>query len=454
MNKTFTIRNLKYNIYQLLLVGFMMLLATQTLGLVCYNLLPNVKPILLDNAGADAKQISLILATLPNAIAFVLCPLISTISDKTRTRIGRRMPYLIFTAPVLALLLVMIAFYHEITAFITKIIPVFGNINAELWVLAVLMLVFQIVFLFPGSVVYYLVADVIPKEFIGRYTAVATVCSSAITAGFNFFLLKASVENTKYMFVLMGVLYLTVYVLLLCTVKEGEYPELNDNIDKSKSSFQRGYEYFLLFFKECFGHKIYVLLFLSTGLNQASNICRGMYNVLFATKDIGVSVELYGKIMGIGSIIAMIAVFLGLGVWSFAIVTTRMECPLKFVRAADDLSTEGKLEIWEVDADTVSISSALLGGKPMVQCVETVAPSKKSDAASVQINVVLTPEASQLWYQFTSAAQGHHAALYMDGVQIQDMYIQCGINNGCCFIVKEWSSKEELKEFCRKLSRQ
>lgn len=309
MNKTFTIRNLKYNIYQLLLVGFMMLLATQTLGLVCYNLLPNVKPILLDNAGADAKQISLILATLPNAIAFVLCPLISTISDKTRTRIGRRMPYLIFTAPVLALLLVMIAFYHEITAFITKIIPVFGNINAELWVLAVLMLVFQIVFLFPGSVVYYLVADVIPKEFIGRYTAVATVCSSAITAGFNFFLLKASVENTKYMFVLMGVLYLTVYVLLLCTVKEGEYPELNDNIDKSKSSFQRGYEYFLLFFKECFGHKIYVLLFLSTGLNQASNICRGMYNVLFATKDIGVSVELYGKIMGIGSIIAMIAVF-------------------------------------------------------------------------------------------------------------------------------------------------
>jgi MFS family permease len=34
-----------------------------------------------------------------------------------------------------------------------------------------------------------------------------------------------------------------------------------------------------------------------------------MYNVLFATKDIGVSVELYGKIMGIGSIIAMVAVF-------------------------------------------------------------------------------------------------------------------------------------------------
>lgn len=169
------------------------------------------------------------------------------------------------------------------------------------------MLVFQIVFLFPGSVVHYLVADVIPKDFIGRYTAVATVCSSAIIAGFNFFLLKALVENTKLMFCLLGVIYLAVYILLLCTVKEGEYQPLSDDIDKSKSSVARGYEYFLLFFKECFGHKIYILLFLSTGLNQASNICWGMYNVLFATKDIGVSVELYGKIMGIGSI--MIAVF-------------------------------------------------------------------------------------------------------------------------------------------------
>ena len=50
----------------------MLLLATQTLGLVCYNLLPSVKPILLDNVGANARQISLILATLPQAIGFFL----------------------------------------------------------------------------------------------------------------------------------------------------------------------------------------------------------------------------------------------------------------------------------------------------------------------------------------------------------------------------------------------
>ena len=152
--------------------------------------------------------------------------------------------------------------------------------------------------------------------------------------------------------------------------------------------------------------------------------------------------------------IALIAVFLGLGVWACMIVTSRMECPLKFVRASEDLSTEGKLEIWEMDADTLAISSAVLGGKPMVQYVKTTVPSKKSAVDSVQIKVELTPEASQLWYQFTTNAKGHHAALYMDGIEIQNWHIQCGIDNGKFLLMKEWSSKEELEAFCERLIRQ
>lgn len=152
--------------------------------------------------------------------------------------------------------------------------------------------------------------------------------------------------------------------------------------------------------------------------------------------------------------IAMIAVFLGLGVWACAIVTSRMECPLRFVRASEDFSTEGKLEIWEVDADTLVISSELLGGKPVVQHVEVTVPDKKSDTDLVQINVTLTPEASLLWYQFTTKAKGHRAALYLNGIKVQDWQIKCGINSGNLFIMKERSSKKELEAFCERLIRQ
>ena len=161
--------------------------------------------------------------------------------------------------------------------------------------------------------------------------------------------------------------------------------------------------------------------------------------------------------------IAMIVVFIGFDIWACLIVAKYIKTPpmwrfsdytLEYERGTDNLITEGTLEIRPMDADTVAISSELLGGKPMVQHVEVTVPSKKSDPDMVQINVTLTPEASLQWYQFTTNAKGHHAALYLDGVQIQDWYVQCGIENGCLFIKKEWSSKEELEEFCRKLSRQ
>jgi hypothetical protein len=39
----------------------------------------------------------------------------------------------------------------------------------------------------------------------------------------------------------------------------------------------------------------------------------------------------------------------------------------------------------------------------------------------------------------------------MDGAVIQEWMIQCGIDNGSLFIMREWSSKEELEAFCEQL---
>lgn len=156
--------------------------------------------------------------------------------------------------------------------------------------------------------------------------------------------------------------------------------------------------------------------------------------------------------------IAMIVLFVGLDIWAYMIVASHLRLPpvwknVEYVRGAEDLSTEGKLEIRQVDADTVAISSAMMSGKPLVQRIEMCVPRKAGDKPMPMI-VYLTPEASQFWYQFTSKAKDHHAALYLDGVEIQDWLIQCGIENGCFFIVKEWSSKKELEAFCERLIRQ
>ena len=219
--------------------------------------------------------------------------------------------------------------------------------------------------------------------------------------------------------------------------------------------------------------------------------------------------------------VVMFVAFLCLDVWAYMIVASHLKLPpmwrtVEYVRPADDHSTEGKLAIWEVFADTVvpekdvpelrqilnndsyilmegrqeakkgigdeamhswrqdesnpkgvqlyllkknsqegpAISSMALEGKPMVQRVYVTKPCKYPSNGSVPMIVHLTPEASRLWYELTTHITGHRAVLAMDGVVIQDWKVMCGLGNGSFFIMKEWSSKEELEAFCEQLIKQ
>ena len=175
--------------------------------------------------------------------------------------------------------------------------------------------------------------------------------------------------------------------------------------------------------------------------------------------------------------------------------------PTTYVRAENDFTSEGKLEFWEVYADTIvspndtkiimeqwmqsdsivvmkselpadenqqnsrifalkkttsqgpAISSNVMGGKPIIQSVET-SGSSQNEEDYVPIIVRLTPDASQLWSQFTREIAGHNTALVINGVVVQEWYVQCEINNGQLFIMQKRTSDDELEEFCEMLVRQ
>lgn len=196
-------------------------------------------------------------------------------------------------------------------------------------------------------------------------------------------------------------------------------------------------------------------------------------------------------------------------------LTYQVVKPVTYSRPDNNLTTEGRLEIWEIYADTniaekgvpdlmaywqaddslvmmkgaepkmeigldkegdhawksdtyardltrlyalrkstsegPGISSSIMGGKPMVRSVLCGKYRKHEETPMI---VSLTPEASQLWYQFTSDVTGHKAALVMDGVVIQDWQVMCGIETGTFFIMRTYSSKDELKAFCEQLVKQ
>ena len=208
--------------------------------------------------------------------------------------------------------------------------------------------------------------------------------------------------------------------------------------------------------------------------------------------------------------VVMFVAFLCLDVWAYMIVASHLKLPpiwhtMKYVRPADDFTSGGTLEFWEVYADTLvaeedvpvvmenwqrcdslvvmrsdcqpnpvemghgtsrlyalkkttsegpAISSSVLGGKPMVAMVSFTYPRSFPDTEPVPMFVFFTSEARQLWYRFTTEIAGRRTAIVMDGEVIQDWKVMCGIENGKFMIMREWSSKEELEAFCERLIKQ
>lgn len=200
-------------------------------------------------------------------------------------------------------------------------------------------------------------------------------------------------------------------------------------------------------------------------------------------------------------IIAMMVVYLGLDVWCGYLFAKHLKLvgdTFRYERAEGDLSTKGSLEIWEIynltwvadkarflettmvedndslvyrwSADTTelalytlkkttevgpAISSAVLGGKPLVKRLET-GPYKEGTFTAIMLE--LMPEATILFKRMTEDAllqpQPVNIAVVIDG----QVYQEWRIANAVCsaFFINanpNWS-KDEVEAFCEQLIRQ
>ena len=199
--------------------------------------------------------------------------------------------------------------------------------------------------------------------------------------------------------------------------------------------------------------------------------------------------------------IAMIVVFLGFDIWGGYLFAKHLKLvgdTFSYERAEGDLSTKGSLEIWEIynltlvydkarflettmvedndslvyrwSADTTelalytlkkttevgpAISSAVLGGKPLVKRLET-GPYKEGTFTAIMLE--LMPEATILFKRMTEDAllqpQPVNIAVVIDG----QVYQEWRIANAVCsaFFINanpNWS-KDEVEDFCNRLIKQ
>jgi len=264
----------------LLLQALSIIAVTQILGLVCWNMVPRLAPLLLDKSGASPSTISWIIGTLPQALVLVLTPIVSIWSDNHRSHWGRRRPFLWWSAPPFCLALLGIHFAA-------------GNTT----LLSCALLLFALCAIVPTTLIFYLIPETIPLHYLGRFTAWDGALSSLCAALFNYYGLAWSTRHSLLAIILACAGYILAMAALTAIPRESPQDQDQPQVSLPPSNrrplfWQTG----LSCLQTCWRERIYLLLFLCLGLNQASMILRTLFGILFATKDLGMTIEDFGHI--------------------------------------------------------------------------------------------------------------------------------------------------------------
>ena len=178
--------------------------------------------------GASNTLIAIVKTSVVELLILVMCPIVSTWSDRHRSRLGRRIPFMLYATPPLALFLMLVGLSPEIAMRIKSISPHFLNgvslAGLTIALLTVTYAGYKFCDIFPQSVYYYLWADVIPPQVMGTFTCLFRVFSTLGVLVFNKYLLKYCDDNPAAICIGAAGLYLISFLLLCAQVKEGQYP--------------------------------------------------------------------------------------------------------------------------------------------------------------------------------------------------------------------------------------
>ena len=269
--------------------------------------MPTVLPLSLSQFDASGATIGLIVGSIPSAMNFIMNPILSTTSDRTRTRWGRRIPFLVTATPFVAGFVILLGWTPQIAELLhgAGFLPSVRLQTLGILLLAFCAVLFQFFNLIVGSIYYYIFADVIPHRFIGRYMAAMNIGGMVTQLVFNLWVMPSVTDHLPWVYTVVGIAYFVTFMLMCVFVKEGKYPPAERPENEGLPLWLRIYNWVALYFRQCYRHPFFIFLFLGTALNNASTTCRQVFNLLFATRELGMDAAQYGKVMAVGAFVSM-----------------------------------------------------------------------------------------------------------------------------------------------------
>jgi MFS family permease len=230
---------------------------------------------------------------MPAVANIIVSPVISYRSDRFRSRLGRRVPFLLAITPPAFVSFVGLALSPAIGGWMHGamggVSP--GRGACVLLCMAFFWLVFDVASVVTNVVHSALVNDVVPREVIGRFFGIFRVVSLGAGMLFNEYVLGSVEKHYVAIFLVIGVAYLVCFMLMCVMVKEGEYPPppavergpLRERLAASVRTYIR----------ECFARPYYRWFFLSFFLAYTGFEAINMFSMYFS-QAVGKSTARYG----------------------------------------------------------------------------------------------------------------------------------------------------------------
>lgn len=314
--KTYHVGTLTYTRSQLAMVLFWLLW-----GDFCFILMesvvPSILPLKFKALGASNTTMALFMTTLPMILNTVFNPIISFQSDRFRSRWGRRIPFILFTLPMLVFTMLCVGFGDVIGA--KLVYPLVEKMSkwGDTWnallggstengviivTIGVMMVIFSFFNTFVNSVFWYLFNDVIPDHLLARFMSWFRLVSTMAGSMYAFFVFKYAESHMHEIYIGGAILYTLGFGMMCLKVKEGKYPPPPEYVDGQGGVLSA----FKTYGKECFSIKHYWWVFL-TSMAIGASWGTGVFGV-FGAKSIGLNLEQIGQLGGISAIVMSFAI--------------------------------------------------------------------------------------------------------------------------------------------------
>jgi MFS family permease len=251
-----------------------------------------VAQLMLKHFQASDLLTGLFLVTIPQAIIFILGPVISYWSDRHRGRWGRRIPFLLIPTPFVSLAMVALGFSPVMGASINQWMGISAE-NANSTVLGLMTFfwtIFEIGVVITNSVFNGLVNDVVPREWLGRFYGMFRAVGLAVGVFFNQLIIGKVEQHFTLFFVCIGVLYGIGFTVMCLRVKEGQYSPPSQHAAGKRLVMSAVGDYY----RDCLSQKYYLWVFCFIGLSTAAFLPVNTF-AIYAAKSYGMDMGTYGR---------------------------------------------------------------------------------------------------------------------------------------------------------------